>query len=278
MMDVSRRDIDPESLLDYCRRGSDLGLAGNDEFHDLLALLHGSGPGPQEAPRSQAQTEDESQGLEPEQQQLDRAAALHGRRGPMPLQAFCHEQAAEQLLSADAMLAACPHLESAHCARVEALIQCSRWEDANSACAGLLPSVDQLYLHSELLWRQGHLPAAMKVLQDALSSNLDSRKCSERLEFLQPITESLQQASTFMEEGDMQRCEEGCSEVLQKLQGCGCSGLQALILTQRAACRLLQSDLEGALDDCCAALAAEPGSGDALHLKYQAGHPLLYPT
>ncbi len=37
----------------------------------------------------------------------------------MPLQAFCHEQAAEQLLSADAMLAACPHLESAHCARVE---------------------------------------------------------------------------------------------------------------------------------------------------------------
>ncbi len=57
MMDVSRRDIDPESLLDYCRRGSDLGLAGNDEFHDLLALLHGSGPGPQEAPRSQVEHE-----------------------------------------------------------------------------------------------------------------------------------------------------------------------------------------------------------------------------
>ena len=68
----------------------------------------------------------------------------------------------------------------------------------------------------------------------------------------------------------MQRCEEGCSGVLGKLQGCGCSGLQALVHTQRAACRLLRSDLEGALDDCCAALAAEPGSPDALHLKYQA--------
>ena len=37
----------------------------------------------------------------------------------MPLQAFPHEQAAEQLISADAMLAACPQLESAKCARVE---------------------------------------------------------------------------------------------------------------------------------------------------------------
>ena len=37
----------------------------------------------------------------------------------MPLHALCHEQAAEELLSADAMLVACPHLESAKCARVE---------------------------------------------------------------------------------------------------------------------------------------------------------------
>ncbi len=65
--------------------------------------------------------------------------------------------------------------------------------------------------------------------------------------------------------------------MLRKLQGCGCSGLQALILTQRAACRLLRSDLEGALDDCCAALTAEPGSADALHLRYQASPPSRTP-
>ena len=37
----------------------------------------------------------------------------------MPLQDVPHEQAAEQLISADAMLAACPCLESAKCARIE---------------------------------------------------------------------------------------------------------------------------------------------------------------
>ena len=37
----------------------------------------------------------------------------------MPLRACCHEQAAGRLLSADAMLAACPHHEGAKCARVE---------------------------------------------------------------------------------------------------------------------------------------------------------------
>ena len=37
----------------------------------------------------------------------------------MALQDLPHEQAAEQLISADAMLAACPRLESAKCARVE---------------------------------------------------------------------------------------------------------------------------------------------------------------
>ena len=37
----------------------------------------------------------------------------------MPLQARCHEQAAEELITADAILAACPHLQSAKCARVE---------------------------------------------------------------------------------------------------------------------------------------------------------------
>ena len=37
----------------------------------------------------------------------------------MTLQDLPREQAAEQLISADAMLAACPRLESAKCARVE---------------------------------------------------------------------------------------------------------------------------------------------------------------
>ena len=42
----------------------------------------------------------------------------------MALQDLPHEQAAEQLISADAMLAACPRLESAKCARVEVNSHC----------------------------------------------------------------------------------------------------------------------------------------------------------
>ncbi len=55
MVDVSKPDVDPENLLDYCRRGSDLGLAGNDEFHSLLALLHGSRHPLQESAKSQVE-------------------------------------------------------------------------------------------------------------------------------------------------------------------------------------------------------------------------------
>ena len=84
---------------------------------------------------------------------------------------------------------------------MQALIQCSRWEDAGKACSGLLPGVDQLYLRSELLWRQGKLPAAIEALKQALDSNTASSKCSDRLHYLQPIMDQLQQASAAVEDG-----------------------------------------------------------------------------
>ena len=61
--------------------------------------------------------------------------------------------------------------------------------------------MDKLYLHSELLWRQGQLPGAMEALHSALASNADSSKCRERLAFLQPIAAELQQASLAMDSG-----------------------------------------------------------------------------
>ena len=75
--------------------------------------------------------------------------------------------------------------------------------------------------------------------------------------------------------GDLHACEVGCSRVLEDIREYGCSGLRALVLTQRAACRLLHCDADCALADCCAALLAEPGSPDAHHLKFQARHPCV---
>ena len=42
MTDISGPGINPESLLDYCCRASDVGLTSNDEFHSLLAVLQGA--------------------------------------------------------------------------------------------------------------------------------------------------------------------------------------------------------------------------------------------
>ncbi|CAK0755944.1 hypothetical protein CVIRNUC_002413 [Coccomyxa viridis] len=255
---------DSESLLSYHCRASDVGLGNCEEFQRLLAILKGEAlAAPEPEPLQEG---DEEEDLHRER---DREAALHGRRKGMALQDLPHEQAAEQLISADAMLAACPRLESAKCARVEALIQCARWDTADRACRELLPGVDGLYLRSELLWRQGQLPGAMEALSSALASSTGSGKCQERLAFLAPIAAELQQASLAMDSGDLQACEERCSRALQGIRGCCCSGLRALILTQRASCQLQQGSLQKALEDCCAALAAEPGSPDALHLKYQ---------
>ncbi len=85
----------------------------------------------------------------------------------------------------------------------QALIHCSRWADASTACAQLLPGVDQSYLRSELLWRQGELPAAVKCLEAALRSNPASSKCSERLALVQLILEALQAASSAMDAGNL---------------------------------------------------------------------------
>ncbi len=42
MTDVSGRAIDPESVLEYYKRASEVGLTCSDEFHELLAILKGA--------------------------------------------------------------------------------------------------------------------------------------------------------------------------------------------------------------------------------------------
>jgi hypothetical protein len=49
------------------------------------------------------------------------ASAMQGIRPPLPLAAPTEEAAAEQLLSAEDMLRACPRLESAKCSCAEVL-------------------------------------------------------------------------------------------------------------------------------------------------------------
>lgn len=64
-----------------------------------------------------------------------------------------------------------------------------------------MPGVDRLYLRSELLWRQGQLPAAMRDLRSTISSNSDSSKCCERLAYLEALAEQLRLASLAVDAG-----------------------------------------------------------------------------
>src|SRR5579875_2295223 len=61
--------------------------------------------------------------LQDSAQRLQAAAALRGDRPGLPVRGPPEAAAAEQLLSAQAMLAACPDLEAAKCAVVEV-----RWQ------------------------------------------------------------------------------------------------------------------------------------------------------
>jgi hypothetical protein len=80
-----------------------------------------------------------------------------------------------------------PTRESVKCARVEALIQCQRCQEALDACKTLLPlSVDAAYLTAEALWRLGRLDDAAAALRGA-DCHSRSIKCAELLDFVTTV-------------------------------------------------------------------------------------------
>ena len=143
---------------------------------------------------------------EAEKRQESASAALGMRRG-LSLDVGADSSAAELLLSADAMLEACPDLEAAKCARVEvrkqrmflhmccwqstgswsvlarrhpqALIGCRRHADALAAAKQLLPGIDRQYLEAEALWRSGQLAPALASLAAVLADAPGSSKCRD---------------------------------------------------------------------------------------------------
>ena len=127
---------------------------------------------------------------------------------------------------------------------MQALIQSFRWADASRACAQLSPGCDYLYLRSELLWRQGELPAAIQDLDAALSSNPASTKCSKLLPFLQIILEALQAASSAMDTGKL-------SVVYREQRGPHCDTAKGRIFSRTGNGRLLPHAQLFASAPCC---------------------------
>lgn len=118
------------------------------------------------------------------------AAAMRGDRTPLPQQRLMSaEDAAEQLLAAEAMLRAHPAMDGVIAAHVEALIMCRKYDDALKACTASLVSrsLDALYLKAEAQWRAGNPDAAMETLQAARIDENAACKCSSLVAFLRQL-------------------------------------------------------------------------------------------
>ncbi|CAL8466826.1 g6362 [Coccomyxa elongata] len=195
--------------------------------------------------------------------------ALCGERPALPLAAPDDEAAAEQLLSAEAMLQACPGLHAAKCAHVEALILCQRYTDAHSACDSLLPGVDKLYLQAQAGWRAGSLKEALAALHGAQALVQNSPKCSQLIDLVAGVMQHDNAAAAAFEEGREEECIEECAAALQLTEHCSCAGLRCRLLYHRGCAHSAVSRHDEALSDCAAALQLNPAHADCLHLRHQ---------
>ena len=117
-----------------------------------------------------------------------RAEATRGDRPPLPQRSLSDEDAAEQLLAAEAMLRLHPAMEGAKCAHVEAMILCRQYDAALKACTLLLPtSLNTVYLKAEAQWRGGRPGDALETLRAAGIAAGAAGKCAQLASFLKQL-------------------------------------------------------------------------------------------
>ena len=116
------------------------------------------------------------------------AEATRGDRPPLPQHSLSDEDAAEQLLAAEAMLRLHPAMEGAKCAHVEAMILCRQYDAALKACSLLLPtSLNTVYLKAEAQWRGGRPGDALQTLRAAGIAEGAAGKCAQLASFLKQL-------------------------------------------------------------------------------------------
>lgn len=212
------------------------------------------------------------------QLEAEAAAARGSRRAALPRGAVPEEEAVLQLLSAEQMLAAHPRMHSAACARVEALLLCQRYADAEACCTTLLEgSPDRRYLQAEAAWRQGRLQEAADQLKQAVEAGEGSPgRCSSLMAFVGQLRGLQERAEVAEEEGRPGECVQACTALLALVQPAACVGLACSVLRQRAEAHAARRAWEPALADVGAALALDPAHAGCLRLRAEvnmrAGH------
>ncbi|KAK9837107.1 hypothetical protein WJX81_003094 [Elliptochloris bilobata] len=205
----------------------------------------------------------------------DNAAAVLGQRRRLDASPMSTDSAAELLLTADAIMEACPRMQAAKCARVEALIHCRRHAEALDAVKGLVPSIDRTYLEAEALWRSGRLAEALAGLAAVLEDTPGSEKCRSLFAELSSLEQVDAAAAAALAQGRHADCVQLCARALAVPAVEAASGLRAKLLERRARAQTVQGAHGPALADLTAAISLEPAAAACLHLRSQALHLCL---
>lgn len=186
------------------------------------------------------------------------ASALRGDRPALPQVTVPLEEAAEQLLAAEALLQAQPGLEGAKCCVIEALILCSRYDEALRACQRLTTgSLDGLYLRAEAQWMAGCVDAAATTLGPACAA---SSKCAGLARQVAHLRAALTCIDDATDRGDVVEARHLLTALMEqpRLQR---THLLAALLRRRAA---LQTHAPLALADLAESLALHNSNVEAL--------------
>lgn len=202
-----------------------------------------------------------------------KAAAAVGLRSPMPCRAVAESDAAQLLLTADAILQQNPGLEAAKCSRVEALILCGRLQDALEAANGLLEGQDKAYMQAEAYMRSGDPSAAAQLLRQAQGSLqpgiAPAAKIQDLLQRSEAAQEALQAAERSLDCRQYQRCTAACDRMLELWDPRLFAGLVCKVLHLRVCAYCAAGEYSKALADACEAVKLQCSNADCLWLRGQ---------
>lgn len=209
--------------------------------------------------------------LEKEDKEANRYAAAGQREALSRLNPQI-EDAALRLLDIEQMLTKSKNNEALKCARVEALISCTRYGDALIAVQSLRIGAERTYLEAEALWRDGQIEEARRKIEEqiALSKTTNipvPKKTEDLLEFLDSIFEKLDLAEKSLEDGIHLDAIELCDQILEDLHSDTCRRFYCRILRLKCDALALRRDFATAKTMADEALVISPNDPETLRLR-----------
>jgi len=222
-------------------------------------------------PRARRGWEEATAALEREEEdrRREREQARKGARKGLELCLGTDEEAAVLLHTAEEMLKAQPKLEAAKIAKVEALILCRRYEDAQEFATRLTEGLDRTRLLVEIKWRSaGNVHEAWEEMRRASGAQA-SESCHQLILDLERMAKATKQADEALEDGRYQDAIELFTLAMQldRNQRPAPIAYNAHLMYKRAEARQARGMREEALQDLCQCLDICPELSEAVKAR-----------